>query len=426
MSKFADLLEMSKARTAVNEAAVQSAIEQREAKLRAEKEATERRHKLELERQAKMRQAQAEAEKREAEKAKLRELAAKAKEQEAERKQQAHVEKMMGKARHSAFEAREREGGGSNGQRRKKAKGSDDDDDNGDNTQTLTRAEKRALKMDPDARPAWAQRLVGSSDRSGSREPRSSSATPHSRSPTKTKRPKHTDPNFTNYLTAPSSLAAQGDQNLSIRERLKTSDYFVPIKLSAVRRDTRTQADYFQEKRQRALAANGGSNDSPYADWPKVPKQGSGSGSELKAKKVAGDGSLKLPFGTGPSRSTSVPTAGKSKASTSSSRNESPSGGPRKRHRSNSFSSSDLDSDTPRKRPRQSSAKSAMRDEIWKLISGKSRNHYADDVFSDEDDDMEVSMREVAREEARRFVLPTQLINILTFFKVSKLLVKRT
>jgi SPT2 chromatin protein len=406
MSKFADILAMSKARTAVNEAAVQDAISQREAKLRAEQEAAERRHKLELERQAKMRQAQAEAEKRETEKTKLRELAAKAKEQEAERKQQAQMEKIMGKVRHQVFESREKESGGPSGHRRKKNKGSDEDDEM-DGGQALTRAEKRALRMDPDARPAWAQRLVGS-ERSGSKEPRSSSATPHSRSPGKSKRLKHTETQFTNYLSAPSALAAQGDQSLPIRERLKTSDYFVPIKLSAVRRDTRTQADYFQEKRQRALAASGGSSQDPYADWHNKSKAEGGSSSDLRARATSGaERSLKPSAGAGPSRAGSAPTAAKSKASTGSSRNDSPSSMPRKRQRSESFSSSDLDSDTPRKRTKQSSAQSAMREEIWKLMSGKSRNHYADDVFSDEDEVMEVSMREVAKEEARRFVLLT-------------------
>jgi hypothetical protein len=404
MSKFADILAMSKARTAVNEAAVQSAISQREAKLRAEQEAAERTHKLELERQAKMRQALAEAEEREAEKARLRELAAKAKEKEAERKQQAQVENIMGKTRHQVFENREKETGGLSGHRRKKNKGSEDDEETNDG-QALTRAEKRALKMDPDARPAWAQRLVGSSERSGSKEPRSSSATPHSRSPAKAKRPKHAESQFTNYLSAPSALAAQGDQSLPIKERLKSSDYFVPIKLSAVRRDTRTQADYFQEKRQRALAASGGSSQDPYADWHKKSKVEGGSGSDLRTRTASGgDRPLKPSAGAGPSRAGSAPIAAKSKTSTGSSRNDSPSGMPRKRRRSESFSSSDLDSDTPRKRTKQSSTQSAIREEIWKLMSGKSRSHYADDVFSDEDEIMEVSMREVAREEARRFV----------------------
>lgn len=403
MSKFADILAMSKARTAVNEAAVQDAITQREAKLRAEQEAAERRHRLELERQAKMRQVQVEAEKREAEKARLRELAAKAKEQEAERKQQAQMEKMLGKARHQAFEDREKEAGGSSVHRRKKNKGSDDGEEM-DGGHTLTRAEKRALKMDPDARPTWAQRLVGS-ERSGSKEPRSPSATPHSKSPGKSKRAKHTETQFTNYLSAPSALAAQGDQSLPIKERLKSSDYFVPIKLSAVRRDTRTQADYFQEKRQRALAAGGGSSQDPHDYWQKKPKPQVGSGSDLRPRTTsAGERVLKPTTGAGTSRAGSAPTAAKSKASTGSSRNDSPSGIPRKRQRSASFSSSDLDSDNPRKRTKQSSAHSAMREEIWKLMSGKSRSHYADDVFSDDDEVMEVSMREVAKEEARRFV----------------------
>jgi len=39
------------------------------------------------------------------------------------------------------------------------------------------------------------------------------------------------------------------------------------------------------------------------------------------------------------------------------------------------------------------------------MVTGKDRSQYTDDVFSDEDDDMEVSMAEVAREEARALVI---------------------
>jgi len=404
MSKFADILAMSKAHTAANDAAVQSAISQREAKLQAEKEAAERRHKIEMERQEKMRQAQAQAEKREAEKARLREQAVRAREQEAERKQQAQMEKFMGKTRHQMFENRQKEGGRHtpNGRQRKQDNGSDEEEvvDGG---QVLTRAEKRALKMDPDARPAWAQRLIGSSAPPSSKEPRASSATPHSRTPVKAKRLKHPEAEFTNYLSAPSSLASQGDQSLPIKERLKTSDYFVPIKLSAVRRDTRTQADYFQEKRQRALAANGDWNQDLLPDRKRKSKPEGGSGSDSTSKvALGGDRPAKPLIGVGSSRSTLTSTT--NKASMASSRNDSPSGTVRKRQRSESISSSDLDSDTPRKRTKQSSTQSALREEIWRLMSGKSRSHYADDVFSDDDEVMEVSMRDVAKEEARRLV----------------------
>ncbi|PVG04376.1 hypothetical protein CPB86DRAFT_793052 [Serendipita vermifera] len=401
MSSFAALMAMSKAQTAVNEAAVQSAISQREAKQREEKEEADRKHKLELERQAKLRQAQAEAARREEEKAKQRALIAKAKEAEAERKQKEQMEKILGKARHQLFEEREKEDSsrGTNGHKRRKHD-NDSDDEGGEHAgQMLTRAEKRALKMDPDSRPAWAQQLVGSSRRAGggqnqSRPPLSqgSPSRPHNKQ-------KRSQAEFTNYLSAPSSLGAQGDQNLSIKERLKSSDYFVPIKLAATQRDKRTQADYFQEKRQRLLAANGGAADQPFADWNQSKSdKGSGTDTKSKSKATSSDANTKrpvsLPFSTAASRSTPNLVANRPRPTTSS-RHESP-GGSRKRRRSSSLSSSDLDADSDRGPSRPIGGVS-----IWKLITGKDRNDYNNDVFSDEDDDMEVSAAEVAREEAR-------------------------
>jgi protein SPT2 len=81
--------------------------------------------------------------------------------------------------------------------------------------------------------------------------------------------------------------------------------------------------------------------------------------------------------------------------------------GARKRRRSESLSSSDLDSDYSRKRPRPASALSSQ---IWQMITGKDRSQYVDNVFSDDDDDMEVSMAEVAREEARALVILLYLV----------------
>jgi protein SPT2 len=386
MSSFAALMEMSKAKTEANNAEVQTAIQRREENKRAAREAAERQEKQERERQEKLRQAQAEQERRQKEKERLRELAAKEKAREAERKQQEQMQKILGKSRHQAFENRDKEAGSS---RTRKKKNSDEDGEgDGYSGSTLTRAEKRALKMDPDARPAWAQKLVGGSGTNG----RASSSTPPSHSPGKARRPTQHQVNFTKVLDAPSALAAQGDQTLRIKERLKQSDYFVPIKLATVKRDKRTQADYFQEKRQRALVEKGDS----YADWLTKPNLEGGSGSDSKVK---------------PSTSNASPAARLTSASTSSvnrvpplasfSYSDSPVGA-RKRRRSESLSSSDLDSDYSRKRLKP---RSALSSQIWQMVTGKDRSQYTDDVFSDEDDDMEVSMAEVAREEARALVI---------------------
>lgn len=387
MSSFAELMEMSKAKTEANNAEVQAAIQRREENKRAAREAAERQERQERERQEKLRQAQAEQEQRQKERERLRELAAKEKARQAERRQQEQMQKILGKSRHQAFENRDKEAGSAR-TRKKKDDSDEDGDASGYSGSTLTRAEKRALKMDPDARPAWAQKLVGGSVTNG----RAGSSTHPSHSPGKARRSMQHQVNFTKVLEAPSALAVQGDQTLRIKERLKQSDYFVPIKLATVKRDTRTQADYFQEKRQRALAVKGDS----YADWLTKPKSEGGSGSDSKLKPSTSNASLAT-------RITSASTSSVNKVtpSASFSHNDSPVGA-RKRRRSESLSSSDLDSDYSRKRPKQ---RSALSSQIWQMITGKDRSQYVDNVFSDEDDDMEVSMAEVAREEARALVI---------------------
>ncbi|KAG8833223.1 hypothetical protein FRC17_011115 [Serendipita sp. 399] len=380
MSSFEALLAMSKAKSAVQEVAVKDAISQRAAKERAEREAAERKHQEELKRQAKIREAQAEHERKERERAKAREEAAKTRELEAQRKQKEEMDKFLGKARHQIFE--KRDGQTSSGSS-KKRKGNDSDEE-GSTGNVLTRAEKRALRMDPDARPAWAQQLVGTSARSGSSTPKPSSMSTTQNSSGKHKASPY---NFSKSLDAPSSLATQGNPNLSVKERIKNSDYFVPIKLASVRRDTRTQADYFQEKRQRALAADAASREEMMRD----------SGSDSKGK-----GPMK-----GPLKPSSNATAIKksitspSKLSVTSTRRDSPADS-RKRRRSESPSSSDYDSDIPRKRSKHpSNGHSALSSQIWQIITGKDRTQYNDDVFSDDDDDMEVTAAEVEREERR-------------------------
>ncbi|KAG8821973.1 hypothetical protein FRC18_011135 [Serendipita sp. 400] len=381
MSSFAALLAMSKAQSAVQDTAVQDALSQRAAKERAEREAAERRHQEELKRQAKIREAQAEQEKKDQERAKAREEAAKAKELEAQRKQKEEVDRVLGKSRHQIFEKRDRQ---ANGGSHKKRRADDSDEGEGSTGNVLTRAEKRALRMDPDARPAWAQNLVGSSARSGSSTPKPSSLPMAQKPAGKHKKPQY---DFGKSLNAPSSLSAQGDQNLSIRERIKGSDYLVPIKLAAVRRDTRTQADYFQEKRQRALAADIASRGEARHD----------SSSDSKGKGPVKGSTKSTLHGT----TSKKPMTSPSKLSVGSGRHDSPSGSRKRRH-SESLSMSDSDSDVPRKRSKNpSSGRSALSSQIWQIITGKDRGQYNDDIFSDEDDDMEVTAAEVEREEKR-------------------------
>jgi hypothetical protein len=72
-----------------------------------------------------------------------------------------------------------------------------------------------------------------------------------------------------------------------------------------------------------------------------------------------------------------------------------------------------LDSDVPKKRSKQSAGRSALSGHIWELVTGKSKSHYANDVYSDEDDDMEASAAEQAREEARAYVFPAMVILLM-------------
>lgn len=401
MSSFAQLMALSKAKTEAANAEVQATIQRREEKARAAREAAERKEREEKEKQEKLRQAQAELERRQKEKERQRELAQEERQREVERKQREQMEKILGKSRHQAFESRDKEAA-TNSHRKKKATSDDEENYSGP---ALTRAEKRALKMDPDARPAWAQKLVGTSGSGG--KPTSSGHTPQS--PHKSRRVSSKPVNFTKVLNAPSSLAAQGDQSLPIKERLKQSDYFTPIKLSSIPRDKRTQADYFQEKRQKALVA--GRSDSP-GDFFSRSKSG-GSGSDSRGMESGPKSALKgvnARASTNGSMPKSV-SSSRVNVSTAYSRNESPAS--RKRARSESFSSSDIDSDFVRKRPKPRSALSST---IWQMVTGKDRSQYVDDVFSDDDDDMmEVSAAEVAREEAKALVIPLVVIALSTY-----------
>jgi len=243
MSSFASLLAQSKAQTQARNAEVQSTLAQRQEREQREQEERERKHRDELARQAKQRQAQAEAQKREVERAKQRELEQQAKEQERERKKRAEMDKLLGKKR----EEREKEpNGGSGGRsgsgspRKKRSRSNSPSGGGGGGGPVLTRMERRALKTDPNARPAWASSLVGE------RGPRSGSPPPH---------PKHTS-----GIRTKKSSQSSGMKN--------ANGYGEAIKLS--RKETGSVADYLEEKRQREksksyLNINGGGGSSSRA-----------------------------------------------------------------------------------------------------------------------------------------------------------------
>jgi protein SPT2 len=226
MSSFASLLAQSKAQTQARNVAVQSALAQRQERERRDQEESERKHREELARQAKQRQAQAEAQKREAERVKHRELEQQAKEQERERKKKAEMDKLLGKKRHEERE-REPSGAGSrtdgSGSPRKRRSRSNSPSGGGGGP-VLTRMERRALKTDPNARPAWAISLVG--ERGG----HSSSPSPH--------------PKLTSGARTKRSSQLSGVKN--------GNGYGEAIKLS--RKETGSVVDYLEEKRQRELA----------------------------------------------------------------------------------------------------------------------------------------------------------------------------
>ena len=230
MSSFASLLAQSKAQTQARNAEVQSTLAQRQERERREQEERERKHREELARQAKQRQARAEAEKREVERAKQRELEQRAKEQERERKKKAEMDKLLGKKR----EERETEPnggsgsrpGGSGSPRKKRSRSSSPNGGGGGGGggPVLTRMERRALKTDPNARPAWASTLVGERGY-------------HSGSPSPLPKP-------------PSGIRTKKSSQSSGMKN--TNGYGEAIKLS--RKETGSVADYLEEKRQRELA----------------------------------------------------------------------------------------------------------------------------------------------------------------------------
>ena len=352
MSSFASLLAQSKAQTQARNAEVQSALAQRQERERREQEESERKHREEIARQAKQRQAQAEAEKREAERVKQRELEQQAKEQERERKKKVEMDKLLGKKRHEERE-RERErtpngagasrtdGSGSPRKRRSRS----NSPSGGGGGPVLTRMERRALKTDPNARPAWAISLVG--ERGG-----------RSSSPSST--PKHN-----------SGIKAKKSSQLSGMKN--GNGYGDAIKLS--RKETGSVTDYLEEKRQRELATG-------------------------KSKSYLSSG--------GPSsRATSTgPLPSKSKANGSKPKSAPPSIAGHKRRRSdeededNMFDSDDLDDDDVPPTKRRAIGGSVLA-RFGLDLSRREYHDYDDDDLSD----MEAGYDEVERENEKAYVV---------------------
>lgn len=345
MSSFASLLAQSKAQTQARNAEVQSALAQRQERERREQEESERKHREELARQAKQRQARAEAEKREAERVKQRELEQQAKEQERERKKKAEMDKLLGKKRHDEREREPNGAGvrtdGSSSPRKRRSRSNSPGGSGGG--PVLTRLERRALKTDPNARPAWAISLVG--ERGG----RSSSPSSH--------------PKPTSGTRAKKSSQLSGVKN--------GNGYGEAIKLS--RKETGSVADYLEEKRQRELATG-------------------------KSKSyLSGGGPSSRAVSTGPLPSKSKANSSKPKSAPSSVAGH-------KRRRSDEededsmFDSDDEDDDLPPTKRRAIGGSVLAR--FGFDLSRREYHDYDDDDLSD----MEAGYDEVERENERAYV----------------------
>src|SRR5258706_3158620 len=349
MTSFASLLAQSRAQTQARNVEVQSVVAQRHERERREQEESERKHREELARQAKQRRVQAEAEKREAERVKQRELEQQAKEQERERKKRAEMDKLLGKKRHEERE-REPNGAGASGGRTdgsvspRKRRSRSNSPSGGGGGPVLTRMERRALKTDPNARPAWAISLVG--ERGGRSSPPSSL-------------PKH--------------ISGVRTKKFSQSSGLKNGNgYGDAIKLS--RKETGSVTDYLEEKRQRELATG-------------------------KSKSyLSGGGPSSRAASTGP-----LPS--KSRANGSKPKSAPPSVAGHKRRRweeedqGNKFDSADLDDDDVRPTKRRAIGGSVLA-RFGLDLNRRGYHDYDDDDLSD----MEAGYDEVERENDRVYV----------------------
>ncbi|KAH9926832.1 hypothetical protein B0H21DRAFT_781332 [Amylocystis lapponica] len=429
MSSFAALMALSATQTRQSDAAVQSALAERQRKEAQKRKATEERERRERDIEAKLRLRRLEETQREEERQQRLERERAAKERELAR----HEEEQRNALRYGPKKARDAHGYPVSGAAVPRRRSADDDDAVGN---ALTREEKRRRRMEADMRVGarTVRRAAGAGySKAGGRLPGGAV-------------------NIT--VTAPESLK-DGDGLLSVRERLLMEPAKL-IKLNTVKRDTRTVAEVIADVEQRKNRVLAGDEARDFSDWfGKAKKKADGSAATSRdhtpaatqttangfsaAKSASGSASPAtpspgLPRASGSHRPSATLSAPISKASSSqrartpgaakptastsrtSEKSASSSGASKpsvsgkaavppvrgnapagkKRPRSPSTSVSP----PPAKRRAAPSAQSSISAEIWKMF-GKDRSTYIErDVMSD-DEDMEADALSVEKEELR-------------------------
>lgn len=466
MSNFAALMALSQTQTREAEAAVKTALAERERKETQRRKEQEEHERKERELEAKLRQKRMEEEKREQERrdraareraAKERELARKEEEQ---RNALLHGPSKKGRTDGNGYPAKDRKGKGAVG-----GGGGSSDDEEPSGVNALTREEKRKRKFELELQRSVraARKSTSSSGRAGRRLPGGA-----------------VDITTTKDAIA---TAVGGVTGLSIREQF-AAESFKLIRLNENKRDTRTIEEIIAD-RQKAKQAKvlSGEDAREFNDWfGKAKKDTPKKDSVQPSASTTRDNTPRSqtpnaptptmrsanrsvsPTGkpSAPSRTSSVPRTTSSKltgtssakpiANTTSTPARPPArplaGGtssasgsrltvtskpsasslktttstksiPKKRNRS----SESLSPPPKRRTPAgaSSSRSTALSAEIWKLF-GKDRDRYVErDVFSDEED-MEAGASDLEREEMQRsenclicFLFRSKFLFLLTF-----------
>ena len=424
MSSFAALMALSATQTRQSEAAVQSALaekQRREAQKRKELEEKERK---EREMETKLRLKRLEEEKREQERQARQEREREARDRELKRREEEERSRLL----HGP-----KKGGrmDSNGYpvSRVGRRGSDDSDDDG-GMSALTREEKRKRRMELEMRHGThnGRRANASTGygKAGRRLPGGA----------------------VDITTTPGSQSADG--TMSIRQRLAQAPTL--IKLNVNKRDTRTIDEILQDRAKAKAKTLEGDEAKEFKDWfgraketkavsqdnststsrantpaasgQKAALSRTHSGSASPASKTPGQSRplAPLPSAKGSASSSQRPSAskflppktpttsrsktpvpnGKAGIATSSKASFS-AGKPIAKKRQRSMSDSRSPSPAPPPKKRLAPAAPDFSSEIWKLF-GKDRSRYvAADVMSD-DEDMEAGASDLEREELRRSV----------------------
>lgn len=460
MSSFAALMELSASQTKQSEAAVKSAIAERQKKEASKRKQQEEKDAKDREIERKLRLKHLEEQKRDQERQQRLEAERRRKEEELKRKEHNQRDALLYGPKRSKSEYPSSSSGARDAVRRQRLAVSDDEDDGGGSA--LTREEKRRLRL---------QRELNYGTSAGRRATAPGYRKAGRRLPG-------------GAVDSPVGGGAPSGSYRSVKERLAHEPPAL-IKLNVNKRDTRTIDEILQDRaKQKATRTLAGEDAKDFNNWfgkskvkadsanevsrassvlssrsnspeskPSVRAQSSPSkslsstppaasrppaaskpvstaglsssvsrlsvnslpsmkGSGIHVKSVGARPTDRSLASNGPLKSMSMkklppPEKAPVRPSASSNRSSSklPSSAMKKRQRSGSLS----DSPPPHKKRPQAPQQNSISSEIWKLF-GKDRNTYvARDVFSDDEgsDDMEVGAREVEHEEAYRSVFTT-------------------